>query len=97
MTSGHKIESRALLQGMTVLVGALAWNEFGRRTLEHVKPKAGPVPTLLWAVIVTIILVIIISFWNAAAEAKNKLGSGSPHIPTNPINQFISRKLYNTA
>lgn len=71
MTLVH-IEPRAVLQGMIVLVGALAWNEVAKKTVEHLVPHQGGMrgvmTTLIYALSVTLLIVIIVCGYNTMHE-----------------------------
>jgi hypothetical protein len=66
------IEPRAVLQGMVVLVGALAWNEVAKKAVEHIVPHQngirGVTTTLVYALSVTLLIVIVVCSYNRMQE-----------------------------
>jgi len=67
------IQPRTIVKGVTVLVAALSWNECARRLIDVVYPAASDprsrfLSTLMYALTVTMFVVLIIAVYNAGAD-----------------------------
>lgn len=68
------ITTRGLLKGATVLVAALAWNEAAKSAVDYIVPldrdhqdkSKRMIANIVYAAIVTVLIIIIIFVFNAA-------------------------------
>lgn len=65
------LDTRTILKGTSVLVAALAWNDFAKKTIQYLFPierendgKAAVLAMLVYAVFVTLMIIIIITIYN---------------------------------
>ena len=76
----HHIEGRDLLRGATTFVAALAWNDAAKRVIEYLFPMTlnkdnafnAALATIIYAIFVTIFIVIVITTYNIVHEQLKK-------------------------
>jgi hypothetical protein len=75
-----QIEAKALLKGATTLVAALAWNDAAKRIIEYLFPMTlnkdnafnAALATIIYAVFITIFIIIVITSYNILNEKLQK-------------------------
>lgn len=72
------IDTRSILKGGAIIVVALAWNEAAKDTIKYLFPResasggfANALATLIYAIFVTIMIVIVISGYNFTITRLN--------------------------
>ncbi len=73
------ITTRGLLKGATVLVAALAWNEAAKSTVDYIVPldrdhkdkSKRMLANIVYATIVTVLIILIIYMFNKANAVHN--------------------------
>jgi|SRR6185369_13482879 len=77
------ITTRGLLKGATVLVAALAWNEAAKSAVDYIVPldrdhqdkSKRMIANIVYAAIVTVLIIIIIFVFNVANSRNNVLSA----------------------
>lgn len=94
----NTIDARSVLKGGAIIVVALAWNEAAKDVIKYLFPRASnndgfanAIATLVYAIFVTLLVIIVISGYNFTITRIN-----SDSYTPRQIRKFSSRPLSNS-